>query len=138
MVNMKISILSLIVVLLASGCSRKSTESTAASTASTNATVTATLPQFKFAAGDLASPAKVATNRFGTFTVDLQLSGAKSDELRRFTQSHQDQQVEMVFEGKVLSSPMIQGVISNGAVQESFAASESNQAWAVADLLNKK
>jgi hypothetical protein len=117
----------LAISLLASACSRKSAETPAAAGHS----------QFTFAAGDLASPVEVATNRFGTFTVGIKLSGVKADELRHFTQTHLNQQVEILFGSKVLMSPMIRDVISNGEVQVSFAPSDTN-AQAVVDSLNKR
>ena len=143
-VTMKNIILSLVLVLLASGCSRKSTGTLPVSgSGQFNPQESAeTLPvpsgQFIFGAEDIASPVKVETNRFGTFTIDFKLAGVKSAELHQFTQAHLKQRVEIMFGSNVLTSPIISGVISNGEVVESFPSSESKEACAVADLLNEK
>jgi preprotein translocase subunit SecD len=125
---MKITILSLFLVLFASACSHKEESGRTESTVGTN---------FTFSADDIASPAEVMTNRFGTVTVDITLSGAKAEDLRQFTQAHLNQQVEISFGSKVLMRPMIRDVISNGEVEVSFAPSDTN-AQAVADLLKKR
>ena len=97
-VIMKITILSLIVVLLASGCSRKSVESTAKSTAKTTAetTTTAGLPQFVLAVGDISAPAETYTDRFGTFHVQIKLSTARADDLHAFMRQHLNQMTELL------------------------------------------
>jgi preprotein translocase subunit SecD len=124
---MKITILSLILILLVSACSHKSREF--ANAADTN---------FVFSAEDITSPAEVVTDRFGTFHVDVKLSGVKADDLRQFTQAHLNQQVEISFGSNVLTRPIIREVIPNGEIMETFPSSESNEAWTVANLLNKK
>jgi preprotein translocase subunit SecD len=129
---MKTTILSLFLVLLIAGCSRKPAESTTA------ATPAAALPQFTFAATDLASPAAVATNRLGGVSVDINLSGSKADELYKFTMAHLNHQVQIMCGPKVLITPVIYTAISNGKVQVTFGPSSATNAQVVADLLNHK
>jgi preprotein translocase subunit SecD len=124
---MKIIALCLAISLLVLGCSRKPADSAPP----------AVTPQFTLAAGDLATPAIVNTNGFGTLNVIIQLSGGKADEFRQFTQAHVNQQVRIMFGSQVLSKPVIRDPIINGVVEESFAPSEASQAWATADLLNR-
>jgi hypothetical protein len=137
-------IISFFLVLLVSGCSRKSTETPPVSGSGqfTPQDSTKTLPvvsgQFVFGPEDIAFPVTVATNGFNGFTIDFKLSGVKSVGLRQFTQAHLNQRVDIMFGSNVLTSPIIGGIISNGEVVEGFPSSESKEAWAVANLLNKK
>lgn len=128
----QIIVLSFALVLFVSACSRKAESGQIQGAGGAN------LPGFAFAARDIASPVTVATNTSGNLVVDIRLSGVKAEELRKFTQEHVNQRVQIMFGAKVLARPKILDEISNGEVEETFASSASNQAWAVADLLNRK
>jgi hypothetical protein len=124
-VTMKITILSLILVLLASACSRK---------ASTGAA------QFNVTASDLASPVEITTNtdgNTGSVVLHIKLSPTKAHELRRFTEHHMNQYVVMVAGSRVIMKALVHDPISGGEFNASFGLSDTN-AQAVADFLSQK
>jgi thiol-disulfide isomerase/thioredoxin len=93
------------------------------------------LPQFTMDSEDIAFPAKVATNRFGLVTVDINLSGDKADELRQFTQTHLNQKVQILVGTNVIAEPVIRTAITRGHIQLHFATPA--EAQAVVDSLTK-
>lgn len=122
---MRIIILSLILVLFASACSRK---------AGTGAA------QFSLSGRDLASPVEVTTNTLGdtgSVVLHIKLSRTKADELRRFTEQHVNQYVEMVAGSRVIMKALVHDPISGGEFNVSFGLSDTN-AQAIADFLSKK
>ncbi|HTX21496.1 MAG TPA: hypothetical protein VMD27_06545 [Candidatus Aquilonibacter sp.] len=137
-VIMKITIFSLVLVLLVSACSHK-VESTAPSSLPQIA-VDASKPHFEFTASDLAVPAEIGTNGVGsghdTIIINLQLSTGKAAELAKFTQEHTNQQIQLIFDSKVVAEPFVYTPITGGAVQLAF--SSLAQAQAVERLLSEK
>ena len=122
---MKITILSLILVLFASACSRKAGIGPA---------------QFNVTGKDLASPVEVTTNTLGdagSVVLHIKLSPTKADELRKFTEHHVNQYVEMVAGSRVIMKALVHDPISGGEFNASFGLSDTN-AQAVADFLSKK
>ncbi len=129
--TMRTLVLSLIVALLVSACSRKAIPGPMTGTA---------LPQFSLAGKDLASPVEVTTNTLGStgsVVLRIKLSPAKAEELRRFTEEHVNQYVEMVAGSRVIMKALIHDPISGGELKVSFGPSDPS-AQAVTDLLNKK
>jgi preprotein translocase subunit SecD len=122
---MKITILSLILVLFASACSRKS----------------GTGPvQFNVTGRDLASPVEVTTNTLGdtgSVVLHIKLSPTKADELRKLTEHHVNQYMEIVAGSKVIMKGLVHDPISGGEFNVCFGLSDTN-AQAVADFLSKK
>ena len=124
-VTMKITILSLILVLFASACSRKAGIGPA---------------QFNVTGKDLASPVEVTTNTLGdagSVVLHIKLSPTKADELRKFTEHHVNQYVEMVAGSRVIMKALVHEPISGGEFNVSLGLSDTN-AQAVADFLSKK
>ena len=85
---MKITILSLVLVLLAIGCSKK---------AGANSP-----PQFALAAGDLASPPENTTND-NEYLVQIKLSSAKAAELLKFAQQHPGRETDIVVGSRTIT-----------------------------------
>jgi preprotein translocase subunit SecD len=133
---MKNIAIGLILVLFTSACSRK-TETTP--TASTGVS----LPQFVFAASDvMTASAKSATNRpdlvahHRNAVVDVQFSSKATADLRKFTQEHLNQQVQILVGSNVLAVTWIRSVMPDGQFQTAFPTLEEAQAFA--DTLMKK
>ena len=87
-----IVILSIAVVILVIGCSKK--ESAAA------------LPQFQFARGDLTSPSQVFTNKTGSgvmYRVEIKLSSAKATELFNYAQQHPGRETDFVVGSQIIT-----------------------------------
>src|ERR1035437_5576642 len=90
---MKITALSIAFVLLVVGCSKK--ESVTASS------------HFDLARGDLASPAEITTNKFGTnilYCVPIKLSSAKTAALHQFAQEHPNGKLEVMVGSKLITN----------------------------------
>ena len=88
--------LSMAIVLLAVGCSKKEGA--------------ATLPQFKLARGDVTSASQIFTNQIGTnivYMVDIHFSSAKAAELLKFAQQHPGQQAAFVVGSQIVSETMM-------------------------------
>jgi preprotein translocase subunit SecD len=125
--------------ILIAGCGKKSPSGsvTPQSTQAERATATKTLPQFTIATGDLASPARVTTNKDGSTVVHIILSDSKREDYHKFGQDHQNQQIEIVAGSKVLMRLMVHKGLSGSGFGVDFASSDTN-AQALADWLNKK
>jgi preprotein translocase subunit SecD len=125
----------LVISLLASACSHKTGTS-----APTNSASDTNKPQFTIGPSDLAAPAQIATNGVGsghdTVVIHLQFSTGKSDEFRRFTRDHINQEVQILVGTNVVAAPHIMTEISGGKADLAF--SSLDQAKAVADSLNMK
>jgi hypothetical protein len=87
---MKTIVIVFAITLLAVGCSKKP----------------GTVVKYEVAAGDLAAPALVSTNRAGTnvvFTVQMKLTPEKEAELLQFAREHPDQKIQIVSGDHVLA-----------------------------------
>jgi preprotein translocase subunit SecD len=123
---MKTTTLSLILVLLTSACA-----SNAQNTA-TNAK-----PQFVIMAGDVSAAPVIMPRDSTEGIVDVHFSGRARAEFAKFWQAHLDQQVQILFDKKVIGEPVIQGRIGTGyAIYLHF--STVAEAKTIADLLTKK
>jgi len=122
----KIVLLGLILLLSASACSRKGAKNAAS----------AGPPRLILAAKDIASPVEVVTNRFGTAELLVKLSASKAEELRKLSQAHLNEQVELVVGSKVVAKPLMRHQISGGEFKLSF--SSPDEARSVADSLSGK
>jgi preprotein translocase subunit SecD len=126
---MKTIILSLVLVLFVSACSRKAATGT---------------PQFSIAAGDVvgAASVEIVTGRVPssptqeTAVVHLQFSSAKAAEFRQFTKDHLNQKVQILVGTKVVEEPVIRAEIPSPKIELMF--SSSNEAQVVTDSLSKK
>jgi hypothetical protein len=127
----------LAISLFASACSHKA-ESTVP--ASAPFSVDASKPHFTIAAGDLAVPAVIGTNGVGsghdTVVIHLQFSASRSDEFRKFTREHINQDTQLLVGTNVVAEPHIIAEISGGKADLVF--SSVDQAQAVVDSLNKR
>src|SRR6266481_1284198 len=130
----KIAILSLVLVLIASACSHTPQRGR-------SYTLEPSKPQFTIAPADLAGPAVLATNSspsgaHGTIVLHLQFSPAKTDAFRIFTRDHTNQQTQLVVGSKVVAEPFIVAEISDGRADLAF--SSFDEARAVKGLLSRK
>ena len=96
--------------------------------------------QFMITPKDLIGFAEVTTNSIpsgtnATFIIHLQFTNAKSDEFRKFTREHINQQVQLLVGSKVVAEPFIVAEISNG--QEDLKFASPDEAHMVANLLGK-
>ena len=137
--------------ILIAGCGKKSPSSSATpppaqagATSSSpvaqppeRAIATNAFPQFTIAPGDLASPARVITNKAGSIAVVIKLSDSKVQEYHKFRQDHLNQQIEIVAGSKVLMRLMVHTPGAGGGFGVDFASTDTN-AQALADWLNKK
>jgi predicted small lipoprotein YifL len=137
--------------ILIAGCGKKPPSSSAApppaqasATSSSpvaqppeRAIATNAFPQFTIAPGDLASPARVTTNKDGSTVVHIILSDSKREDYHKFGQDHQNQQIEIVAGSKVLMRLMVHKGLSGGGFGVDFASTDTN-AQALADWLNKQ
>lgn len=99
------------------------------------------IPRFVLATEGITSPVEVATNKSGEVTVGFQLSATKADDLLKFAQKYSDAPQEEILVGaEPLMKPGIHSAISisNGQIQVTYPASESDYAQAVAVFLSKK
>jgi hypothetical protein len=118
---MKITVISLVLVLFAVGCSRKE---------SANAPIRVTI-----AHGDLASPAEIITNNYKGHTFycfQIKFSSAKEAELCKLAQEHPNGEVEIVvgseiakmrMPAKALKPPIMWGV-SYRSLDDAMAAAK--------------
>jgi len=125
----KTTVLSLILLLFAWACSRK-TESAVDSK-----------PQFTIAPADLADPPVLATNSSpsganATVVIHLQFSPAKTDAFRKFTRKHIHQQTQLVVGSKVVAEPFILSEIPDARTDLAF--SSLDEARVIKDVLSKK
>ena len=100
-----------------------------------------TPPKFGLATKDITSPVEVATNKSGDVEVSFRLSDSKADELLKFAQKYSDAPQEEILVGsQALMKPGMHSEISisNGEIQVSYPASESDYAQAVAASLSKR
>jgi preprotein translocase subunit SecD len=130
----KIAILSLVLVLIASACSRTAR-------LGRSFALDPNKPQFLIAPADLASPAVIATNSSpsganATIVIRVEFNADKGDEFRKFTREHLNQQTQLVVGAKVVAEPVIVAEISDGRTDMAFTAFD--EAWAVRTLLSKK
>jgi preprotein translocase subunit SecD len=135
---MKITTLSLILVLLASACSHRSERAT--SPVTPNIAIDSSKPHFELVVSDLAAPAVISTNGVGsghdTIVISFQLSADKAAEFAKFTQEHLRQQTQLICDSKVVAEPFVASPIAGGRVQVAFSSLE--QARVIEELLNKK
>ena len=138
MVNMKIIILSLVLVLFASACSHGPER--AASSGVLPIALDSSKPHFEFTASDLVVPARMATNGIGsghdTIVINFHLSTEKAAEFARFTQEHTNQMTQLIIDSRVVAQPFVHRPVSDGVVQLVF--SSFAQAQAVETLLSEK
>ena len=132
--TIKIAILSLVLVLIASACSH-------APQRGRSYTLDPSKPQFTIAPADLAASAVLATNSspsgaHATIVIHLQFSPAKTDAFRSFTRDHTNQQTQLVVGSKVVAEPFIVAEITDGRADLAF--SSFDEARAVKDLLSNK
>jgi preprotein translocase subunit SecD len=73
----------------------------------------------------------------GSVVLHIKLSRTKADELRRFTEQHVNQYVEVVAGSRVIMKALVHDPISGGEFNVSFGLSDTN-AQAIADFLSKK
>jgi hypothetical protein len=125
--------------ILIAGCGKKSPSSSAAhpSAQAERAFATNALPQFSIAAGDLASPARVITNKTGSIAVEIILSDSALQQYRKFRQEHLNQQIEILAGSKVLMKLMVHTPTSGRGFGVDFAPSDTN-AQTLVDWLNEK
>lgn len=131
--HIKFAALSLILVLMSFGCSRPIRQNRAIA-------LDPAKPQFTIAAGDLASPAVLATNSGPsganpTIVIPLHFTAAKTEAFRRFTREHINQQAQLVVRSKVVAEPFIHTEISDGHAELAFSSLQ--EAQGVRDLLIK-
>lgn len=135
---MRIATLSLVLILLASACSRRSESDPIPGTP--NGAIGSTKAQFEFVASDLAAPAVMSTNGIGsghaTVVIHFQLSADRAAEFAKFTQAHLRQEAKLICDSKVVAEPFIASPITDGRVQVTFSSRE--QARETEQLLNKK
>jgi preprotein translocase subunit SecD len=129
---MKITTLSLLIVLFASACSQKSQNAVSTGTS-----------EFPISAGDVVTTSvEVVTGRVPssptqqTALVHLQFSPAKAAEFRKFTREHLNQQVQITIGTNVVAEPVIRAELSSPKIELGFPTAEKAQA--VADSLSKK
>lgn len=135
---MKATPLGLILVLLASACSRRGEP--VASAVTPNAATGSGKPHFELVASDLAVPAVISTNGIGsghdTIVIHFQLSAERTAEFAKFTQAHLGQQAQLICDSNLVAEPYIASPIKDGRVQVAFSSLE--QARVIEELLNKK
>jgi preprotein translocase subunit SecD len=68
--------------------------------------------------------------------IHLQFTAAKTDEFRKFTREHINQQTQLLVGSKVVAEPYIRSEISGGQADIDF--SSIDEARVVADNLNKR
>jgi preprotein translocase subunit SecD len=132
--NIKAATLTLILVLLASACSRTVPRGRSIA-------LDPTKPQFTIAAGDLAAPAVLATNSApsganATIVIPLHFTPAKTEAFRTFTREHLNQQAQLVVGSTVVAEPFIGTEIADGHAEIAFSSAE--EAETVRALLSKK
>src|ERR1035438_6537100 len=115
---MKNTILSVIVVLLVSGCSHK-TENTV--------TTTASVPQFPIVPGDVVNTSvddvtgRVPWHpRQRMAVVNLEFSAAEAAKFRQFTKDHLHQKVQIMVGTNVVGEPVIEAEIPGPQMELAF------------------
>jgi preprotein translocase subunit SecD len=122
---MKTTTLSLILVLLTSAC-----------VSNAQSSVTNAKPQFVIMAGDVSAAPVIMPTNSTEGIVDVHFSGRARVEFAKFWQEHLDQQVQILFNKKVIGEPVINGRIGTGyAIYLHFPTVA--EAKRTADLLTK-
>ena len=131
--TINVAVLSLLLVFLASACSR-----TAQRGRSYN--LDPSKPQFTIAAADLAAPPVLGTNSapsgaHATIVLRVQFTAARADAFHKFTRDHKNQQTQLVVSSKVVAEPFVVTEIPDGRVELAF--SSLDEAREVRDWLIK-
>ena len=99
-----------------------------------------TKPHFTLTAGDLSSPAVLATNApttpRATIVVKLRFSPKTTEAFKDFTREHLDQQIQFIVGSNVVAEPYIKSEIPHGDVELAF--SSLSDAQRIRDALNRK
>jgi len=128
------SVLSMLLVLLASSCSPTVQRGPSYS-------LDPTKPQFTIAPADLAAPPVLGTNstpsgEHATIVLRVQFTAAKTDAFHKFTREHKNQQTQLVVRSKVVAQPFIVTEIPDGRAELAF--SSLDEAREVRDWLSKR
>jgi ABC-type glycerol-3-phosphate transport system substrate-binding protein len=124
---MKTTILFLALLLLAAGCSRNEPAGTP--------------PQYTLVRGDLAAPVVITTNGSAAtpnYNLEIKLSSAKEAALVKFAQKHPGQDIQIVLDGKTLTTlRMPAGPDKISAFGIAAAFDSPVDAQAIANTLNQ-
>jgi preprotein translocase subunit SecD len=119
---MKTTLLSLILVLLASACSPKTESNLADSEATTDSS------QFVISALDVSSASirKPGGSTQG-LVIDVQFASQKAAEFHKFTQKHLNQKIQILVGTNVVAQPVIRAPIPGGQIQLTFGTQDEAQ-----------
>jgi preprotein translocase subunit SecD len=118
--TIKVAVLSVILLLLASACSRTTQRGRSYS-------LDPSKPQFTISPADLAAPPVLGTNstpsgEHATIVLRIQFTAAKAEAFDKFTRDHKNQQTQLVVRSKVIARPYVAAEIPDGRVELAFSS----------------
>src|SRR6185369_1937321 len=132
--TIKVAVLSVLLVLLASACSRTTQRGR-------NYGLDPNKPQFTIAPADLAAAPVLGTNSgpsgaHATIVLRVEFTATRADAFHKFTRDHRNQQTQLVVRSKVVAEPFVAAEIPDGRVELAF--SSIDEARGVRAWLSKK